>query len=123
MALDPDVFSELLSTLRRFVDETLIPAERQVSEEDRIPEDISRMMRDMGLFGLSIPEEYGGLGLTTEEEMRVIFEVTRASPAFRSSFGTNVGIGSQGIILDGTEEQKRRYPPRLASGELIASFA
>lgn len=77
----------------------------------------------MGLFGLSIPEEYGGLGLSMEEEVYVAFEVGKTSPAFRSLFGTNNGIGSQGLIMDGTEEQKQRYLPRLASGDLISSFA
>src|ERR1043166_5505285 len=80
-------------------------------------------MKALGLFGLTIPEQYGGLGLTLEEEARVAFELCKTSPAFRSVVGTNNGIGSQGIVIDGTEEQKRRYLPRLASGELIGSFA
>ena len=80
-------------------------------------------MKALGLFGLSIPEAYGGLGLTMEEEVVIAFELGRTSPAFRSLLGTNNGIGSQGLILDGTPEQKARYLPRLASGELIASFA
>jgi acyl-CoA dehydrogenase len=77
----------------------------------------------MGLFGLSIAEEYGGLGLSMEDEALVMFEMGRAAPAFRSVFATNVGIGSQGIAIDGTEEQKAKYLPRLASGEIIGSFA
>jgi len=77
----------------------------------------------MGLFGLTIPEEYGGLQLTMEEEVLAMFELGHASPAFRSLIGTAVGIGSQGILFDGTEVQKMHYLPRLASGELIASFA
>ncbi len=80
-------------------------------------------MKALGLFGLSIPEDYGGLGLTMEEEVSVAFELGRTSPAFRSLLGTNNGIGSQGIVLDGTPEQKARYLPQLASGEIIASFA
>ena len=80
-------------------------------------------MRELGLFGLCIPEEYGGLGLTMEEEVLVAFEIARTSPAFRSLIGTNNGIGSQGLIVDGTPEQKAYYLPKLASGELIASFA
>jgi acyl-CoA dehydrogenase len=80
-------------------------------------------MRELGLFGLSIPEEYGGLGLTMEEEVLAAFEIARTSPAFRSLIGTNNGIGSQGLIIDGTDEQKHYYLPKLASGELIASFA
>jgi len=80
-------------------------------------------MRELGLFGLCIPEEYGGLGLTMEEEVLVAFEIAKTSPAFRSLIGTNNGIGSQGLIVDGTAEQKAYYLPKLASGELIASFA
>jgi len=80
-------------------------------------------MREIGLFGLTIPVEYGGLGLTTEEEVLTSIEMCRASPAFRSIAGTNNGIGSQGIVIDGTPEQKKNYLPRLASGELIGSFA
>ena len=59
-------------------------------------------MKELGLFGLTIPEEYGGLGLTMEEEVLVMLELGQTSPAFRSLFGTTVGIGSQGILIDGT---------------------
>lgn len=123
MALDSDTLDQLCATLRRFVDEQLIPAEAEVAETDAIPERIVAQMRALGLFGLSAPEEFGGLGLTMEEEVRVIFELGRAAPAFRSMFATNVGIGMQGIAIDGTPEQKARYLPRLAAGELIGSFA
>ena len=79
-------------------------------------------MRELGLFGLTIPEEYGGLGITMEEEVRVAFELGQTSPAFRSLIGTNNGIGSSAILIDGTEEQKQKYLPRYASGEIIGSF-
>jgi len=123
MALDRETLDQLLETIRRFVRERLVPLEHQVAENDAIPAEIVSAMREMGLFGLSIPEEHGGLGLTMEEEVRVAFELGRTSPAFRSLIGTNNGIGSQGIVIDGTEEQKRKYLPRLASGELVGSFA
>src|SRR5204863_7292309 len=100
-----------------------VPSENHVAESDEIPTAIIDEMKAMGLFGLSIPEAYGGLGLTMEEEVAVAFELGRTSPAFRSLIGTNNGIGSQGIIIDGTPEQKARYLPRLASGDLIGSFA
>lgn len=122
MIRDQETLNQLLDTISRFVRERLIPAEERVAEEDVIPEDIVQEMKEMGLFGLSIPEEYGGLGLTMEEEVLVAFEIGKTSPAFRSIFGTNNGIGSQGILIDGTEEQKRKYLPRLASGELIGAF-
>ena len=123
MIRDPESFSILRDTIERFVRERLIPREAEVAETDAIPADVLDEMRRMGLFGLTIPEEYGGLGLTMEEEVRVAFAWCQASPAFRSIAGTNNGIGSVGIVLDGTEAQKKKYLPRLASGELIGSFA
>ncbi|MDQ2068231.1 acyl-CoA dehydrogenase family protein, partial [Xinfangfangia sp. CPCC 101601] len=123
MIRDPELLAGLLDTLRRFVDERLIPAEAQVEEDNAIPDALIDEMRALGLFGMSIPEEYGGLGLTMEEEALVAFEIGRASSAFRSVFGTNNGIGSQGIIVDGTEAQKQYWLPRMASGEVIGSFA
>ncbi len=122
MIRDQETLNQLLDTISRFVRERLVPAEERVAEEDAIPADILQEMKDLGLFGLSIPEEYGGLGLTMEEEVLVAFEIGKTSPAFRSIFGTNNGIGAQGILIDGTEEQKRKYVPRLATGELIGSF-
>ena len=123
MSLDPETFEQLLDTVRRFVAERLVPREAEVAEADRIPDELLDEMRALGLFGLSIPEAYGGIGLGVEEEVRVAFELGRTSPAFRSAFGTNNGIGSQGIVIDGTEDQKRRYLPKLASGEIVGSFA
>lgn len=123
MALDPETLQQLLDTIRRFVRERLVPLEARVSEEDAVPPEIITEMRELGLFGLSIPEEYGGLGLSMSEEVLAVQELGWTSPAFRSVFGTNVGIGSQGIVIDGTPEQKAHWLPRLASGETIASFA
>jgi acyl-CoA dehydrogenase len=123
MIRDTETFAILLDTVRRFVRECLIPAEQALADTDAIPGEILKEMRDIGLFGLTIPPEYGGLGLTMEEEVLTSIEMCRASPAFRSIAGTNNGIGSQGIVIDGTEEQKKNYLPRLATGELIGSFA
>ncbi|MBB1603770.1 acyl-CoA dehydrogenase family protein [Variovorax sp. UMC13] len=123
MIRDPETLNALLDSVRRFVQERLVPAEQEVADTDEIPQDIVRAMKNMGLFGLTVPENYGGLGLTMEEESLVMFEMGRTSPAFRSLFGTTVGIGSQGILIDGTTAQKDKYLPLLASGDLIASFA
>ena len=123
MPLDPDSFDLLLTTLRRFVAERLRPLEERVDREDEVPAEIVAEMREMGLFGLSIPEDYGGLGLTMSEEVRVALELGRTTPAFRSTFGTNVGIGSQGLVMAGSEAQKAQWLPRIASGEIITSFA
>jgi len=123
MIKDEATLNVMLETVSNFVKERLIPIEEQCAENDEIPHEVIDEMRELGLFGLSIPEEYDGLGLTLEEEIRVVFELCKASPIFRSVIGTNVGIGALGIVFDGTEEQKKYYLPRLASGELIASFA
>jgi acyl-CoA dehydrogenase len=123
MALDAETRTQLLETVRRFVAEECVPVEAKVSEDDRVPDRVIAGMRELGLFGLSIPTEYGGLGLTMEEEVLVCFELGQTSPAFRSVIGTNVGIGSQGVVMFGTEAQKREWLPKLASGETIASFA
>jgi acyl-CoA dehydrogenase len=123
MPLDPESFDLLLTTLRRFVAERLRPLEAQVAEEDEVPDTLVAEMREMGLFGLSIPEGYGGLGLSMSEEVLVALELGRTSPAFRSVFGTNVGIGSQGLVMAGSDAQKAEWLPRIASGEIITSFA
>lgn len=123
MSLDQETFNLLKSTVQRFVLERLMPAEDYVEEHDDIPEDIVNDMKELGLFGLSIPEEYGGIGLSMSQECEVAYELGRTALAFRSLIGTNIGIGSQGILMDGTKEQKEEYLPRIASGELIVSFA
>jgi acyl-CoA dehydrogenase len=122
MIRDAETLNVLVDSLRRFVKDRLVPREAEVAEADAIPADIQREMRELGLFGLTLPEAYGGLGLTMEEEVLVTFELGRTSPAFRSFIGTNNGIGSIGIVIDGTAEQKSKYLPKVASGEYIASF-
>jgi acyl-CoA dehydrogenase len=123
MIRDTETLNVLLDAVNRFVRDKLVPAEALVAETDEIPPDLVQGMKDLGLFGLTVPEAYGGLGVTMEEEVMVMLAMGQTSPAFRSLFGTTVGIGSMGILLDGTEAQKQQYLPRLASGELIASFA
>ena len=103
--------------------ERLRPLEGEVEANDAIPEEVVEEMKAMGLFGLSIAPEYGGIGLTMTEEVRVAFELGGTTPAFRSTFGTNVGIGSQGVAIAGTDEQKTEWLPKMATGEVIASFA
>ncbi|WP_397404203.1 acyl-CoA dehydrogenase family protein [Phenylobacterium sp.] len=123
MALDAETRDQLIDTVRRFVSERLRPLEAKVAEEDAMPQDVVDEMKALGLFGLSIPESYGGLDLTMEEECLVVVELGRTSPAFRSTFGTNVGIGSQALVMFGTEAQKQKYLPGIASGDIITSFA
>ncbi|ANN67205.1 acyl-CoA dehydrogenase family protein [Bordetella bronchialis] len=123
MSLDEETFQLLTDSVQRFVRERLMPAEDQVEESDDVPADIVSDMKELGLFGLSIPEEYGGIGLTMAQECQVAYELGHTALAFRSVVGTNIGIGSQGILMDGTPEQKAEYLPRIASGDLIVSFA
>ena len=123
MIRDQETLTLLQDSVRRFVREVLIPHENVVAETDAIPPAVVGQMRELGLFGLSIPEQYGGLGLTMEEEVLVAIELAHAAPAFRSLVGTNNGIGAQGILIDGTPDQKAAWLPRLAAGEVIGSFA
>lgn len=119
----PENMRMMQDTIRRFVKQDLEPISQKVEDEDHIPEEIVQKMRELGLFGLSIPEEYGGLGLGTLGECLVYEELTKTNAAFRSRIGTSNGIGSMGILFDGTEAQKQKYLPRIASGEWTACFA
>lgn len=122
MALDKETLGQLLDTIDKFVENRLRPLESQVGMDDAIPDDVIEEMKALGLFGLTIPEEYGGLGLNMSEEVAVARAFGHTSPAFRSVFGTNVGIGSQALIIDGSHEQKQAYLPKMATGECIGSF-
>ncbi len=122
MALDEETLRQFLDTLGKFIDRRLRPLESQVGLEDKIPDEVIDEMKELGLFGLTIPEEFGGVGLNMSEEIAVARIFGHTSPAFRSTFGTNVGIGSQSLVIDGTLEQKQHYLPRMATGEIIGSF-
>jgi acyl-CoA dehydrogenase len=123
MALDQETFSLLKESVHRFVQERLVPNEDRVEHDDEVPAELIAEMKELGLFGLSIPEEYGGIGLSMQEEVEICFELGQTALAFRSVFGTNVGIGSQGILMDGTDAQRQEYLPKIASGEYVFSFA
>ena len=101
--MDAETFSILKDTVQRFVEERLMPNEDRVENEDAVPEEIIQEMRDLGLFGMTVPEEFGGLGLTMSEEIEVLFQFGRTALAYRSVFGTTVGIGSQGLVWDGED--------------------
>lgn len=120
---DPDTLSQLVDTIRRFARQRLVPAEETVAETGIIPQDIVEEMKALGLFGLTVPQEYGGLGLTSPEELELMFELCWAAAAFRSLIGINLGVGSQGIVHEGTQAQKDEWLPRIATGEVITSFA
>ncbi len=120
--MDSSDLEDILGAVRRFVRDVVVPAEDEIEETDAIPDRLREQAAEMGLFGFAIPEEYGGLGLSMSEEVRLVFELGYASPAFRSMFGTNNGIAGHVLIEGGTEEQRKRFLPRLASGEWTASF-
>ncbi len=122
MLLDDETFQILKNSVQRFVRERLMPAEDSMEEHDEVPADIVADMKELGLFGISIPEEYGGIGLSMAQECEVAYELGQTALAF-TVVGTNIGIGSQGILMDGTPGQKADYLPRIASGDLIVSFA
>lgn len=113
----------LRDRVKQFVEEELNPISLQVDNSGEIPAEIVEKMRGLGLFGLSIPEEFGGLGLSTLGEILVYEELTKTNACFRSRIGTSNSIGSMGILIDGTVKQKQRYLPRIASGEWTAAFA
>jgi acyl-CoA dehydrogenase len=119
----PGNIQHLRDTVRGFIKNELEPLSQEVEEEEKIPENIVQKMRDLGLFGLAIPEEYGGLGLNTQGECVLNEEFGRVNACFRFRFSANNGIGSQAILIDGTPEQKRKYLPRISSGEWTAAFA
>ena len=123
MVRDEASFGVFLDAIRRFVRDKAIPREAEIEQSDEVPADLVQSMRQGGFFGWSIPETYGGAGLTTEELVLAAFELSQCAVAFRARVGTNTGIGSEGIVVDGTEDQKKRYLPRLASGEWTSCLA
>ncbi len=123
MIRDQEMMQALVTQIRAFVRDVAIPNEDRVEAEDGIPDDVVAKLRELGSFGWSIPEEYGGLGLTSEELAMAFIEFTQCSVAFRVYGGQNAGIGSECIIRDGTDEQKQRYLPPLATGEMIGCLA
>ncbi len=123
MTRTPSHFDSMLADVARFVREEAIPRENEIEKADAVPADLVERMRELGYFGWSIPRDFGGAGLSTEQLVRGAFELSQASVAFRARVGTNTGIGSEALVADGTDAQKQRYLPRLASGELTGAFA
>lgn len=121
-AATPSEFATFLEGIARLVRDKLIPAEPRLEGQETLPEDLTELLRQAGLFGISIPARWGGLGLTMEQQVRVMFEVTRASSVFRARFSTTIGLGSQPILYNGTDAQRAHWLPRMASGEVTAAF-
>jgi acyl-CoA dehydrogenase len=121
--VDSEVIKALRDTVRRYVHGRLVGLEMQVSQNDRVPDEIWPELAEMGLFGMAIPQEYGGLGLRMAWELILNYELAWTSPAFRAPIGSSNGIGSQGIVLDGTEAQKLAWLPRIATGQIVTALA
>src|SRR3954462_15019286 len=121
--VDAEDFRQVWNAVRQLIRDVVVPREEQIEEEDAIPDVLREQAAEMGLFGYALPEEYGGLGVSMTRDVGLAFEFGYPTPAFRSLFGTNNGIAGQVIAKFGSEEQKKTYLPRLASGELMGSFA
>lgn len=122
-SIDDETFQQLRDMIQRFVTERLVPNETRLEIEDEVPEEIVAEMRELGLFGLTIPIEYGGIGLNVRQETQIAQIFGHTALAFRSLLAPNIGIGARGLIFEGTDAQKAEYLPRLASGELMSAFA
>ena len=120
--MEAETFAAFSVQLERYVRERLIPAEPLVIAEDRIPDDILAEMRAMGLFGITMPEAYGGAGMNISQYVETIRLLSYALPAYRSITSINIGMVCSALMKSGTPEQKAHWLPRLAAGD-IASFA
>lgn len=123
MIRNPEQLDALLADVRAFVRDCWHPIENKIELLDEVPADIVKELQQRGFFGWSIPQAYGGLGLSTEELILAAFEISQASVALRARVGTNTGIGSEALVADGTEDQKQRWLPRMATGELTGCLA
>jgi acyl-CoA dehydrogenase len=121
--MDNEDFEEIRSLVRDFVRTTVVPVENDIDERDEVPTEIREAAKKMGLFGFALPEDYGGLGLSMEEESRIVIELGYTTPALRSMFGTNNGIAGHVLMEGGTPGQKEEWLPKIASGDAVASLA
>lgn len=118
-----DDFREILAQTRHFVRTAVVPREQEIVSDDRVPDDLREQAKKMGLFGYAIPQEWGGLGLDITQDVELAMQLGYTCLALRSMFGTNNGIAGQVLVGFGTDEQKSRWLERIASGEVVASFA
>ncbi|HEX3778771.1 MAG TPA: acyl-CoA dehydrogenase family protein [Pseudonocardiaceae bacterium] len=121
--MDEQELGDILTAVRTFVRERVIPLETTIEDTDEVPVEIREACKAMGLYGFAIPEEFGGIGLTMVQEVELAFELGYTTPALRSLFGTNNGIAGHVLLEGGTADQRKSWLPRLASGEVTASFA
>jgi acyl-CoA dehydrogenase len=122
MELKPEV-TLLCDEIRRFIRAEVDPRSREIEESDEVPEDLLQKAREVGLFGLTIPEEYDGSGLDLAGKCAVEVEMGKTNYGFATVIGNHTGISTTGIVALGTSEQKKKFLPRMASGEWIGAFA
>lgn len=121
--VDAEDFAAILATTRDYIRTVVMPREREIADADAVPDDIRAGLAEMGMFGYAIPQQWGGLGLDLTQDVELAMEFGYTSLAMRSLFGTNNGIAGQVLVNFGTDEQKAEWLERIASGEVIASFA
>ena len=123
----PELAAEERESLRMILDSIRAYAAERVDSakfdhDGAFPDGVRQGLHELGVMGLSIPEEYGGFGASAKVYNRVFGEIGGTDPALCVYFGAHQSIGCKGIVLFGTEEQKQRFLPRCASGELVAAF-
>jgi acyl-CoA dehydrogenase family protein 9 len=118
---ETDSIHAVLESVRRFCAANVDSA--KIDEEHTISPEVLAGLKELGLFGMQIPSEHGGSGMSATGYARVMQEIAGIDPAIAVTLGAHQSIGLKGILLFGTEDQKRRYLPRLATGEMVAAFA
>lgn len=122
-AVTDEDFRQIKAVVADFIRTKVVPREQEIMESNTIPDDIRAQAAEMGLFGYAIPQDWGGLGLDLTQDVELAMEFGYTSLALRSMFGTNNGIAGQVLVNFGTDEQKEQWLEKIASGEVIASFA
>ena len=118
-----DDFRLIQQQVREFIRSAVVPRENEIMREDRVPDDLRAATAEMGLFGYAIPAEWGGIGLDLVQDVELAMEFGYTTLSLRSMFGTNNGIAGQVLVNFGTDGQKKQWLERIASGEVVASFA
>ncbi|WP_026918146.1 acyl-CoA dehydrogenase family protein [Gordonia shandongensis] len=121
--VSPDDFTAIRDAVRDFVRTRVMPREKEIADADAVPADLIAAAKDIGLYGFAIGQEWGGLGLDLRQDVQLAEEFGYTSLALRSQFGTNNGIAGQVLVGFGTDEQKSTWLARIASGDVVASFA
>ncbi len=119
----PEELETIRRSVREFVENEVFPREEIIEEEDRIPEELIEGARQLGLFGTSIPEQYGGLGLNMVGKCIVGQELGRGHAGFSGYLGAHTGIGTSGLVMAGSGAIKEKYLPAMAEGKKIGAFA